>query len=183
MSAMATNVFIHGTYLVGNRIKDRAQLHATRFEQFNVLYVMAGPDWKAADFDGPEDDVIGRLALKHSYPPGNSGNALVPELISRAHQQGVRVLVSVPGSENFNPVVADARKRALFARVMAAFVRKYDYDGIDIDWEHTVDKARHAELMADLRRALIASAAKDSSPPRAHLLTTALQIYRTYTAE
>ena len=172
--------FIHATYVVGKMIRNRAQLDETRFEQFNFMYVMAGPDWKAKDFDISEDDVMSRLVQNHSYPAGNSGNALVPELIALAHQKKVKVLVSIPGSEQFNPVVSDGKKRDLFARVMAAFVRKHDYDGIEIDWEHTVDIDQHAVLMADLCKALNAVAKADGPPSRMYFLTTALHSFRKY---
>ncbi len=172
--------FIHATYVVGNWIKNRAQLDETRFEQFSFMYVMAGPDWKAEDFDLPEDVVMHRLVDNHSYPTGSSGRALVPELIALAQQEKVKVLVSIPGSEQFNPVVSDGRKRACFARVMAAFVRKHGYDGIEIDWEHTIDIDQHAVLMVDLRKALEAPHQTDGVPSRHYFLTTALHIWREY---
>ena len=176
-----TDAFVHATYVVGSRIKNRAQLEETRFEQFNFMYVMAGPAWKAKDFDQPEDAVLEKLVRGHSYPAGDSGVALVPELIARAHQKKVCVLVSLGGTEQFNPIAGDAQKRALFGRVIAAFVKKYDFDGIEIDWEHTVDIAQHALLMADLRKALNAVAEAGGRPPlRKYFLTTALHTFRTY---
>jgi len=176
------NSFLHTTYLVGGRIKNTEQLDQTRFEQFGFIYVMAAPPWKAEDFNKPEDDVMNMLVKDYSYPTADSGLGLVPELISRAHQKNVKVLLSIPGSEQFNPIAGDNRKRAMFARVMAAFVKKYDYDGIEIDWEHTVDMRQHTALMADLREALN-SLKKDDKSSRKYYLTTALHSWRKYSSE
>ncbi len=175
--------FVHATYVVGSRLKDCAQLDAIRFDQFDFMYVMAGPDWKAADFDLPAADVMRKLAEGHSYPQGREGLALVPELIARAHRSKVKVLVSLPGTDKFDPVASDSGKRALFARTMAAFVKKHDYDGIEIDWEGAIDRARHALLLADLRQALNAVAKANGPPERQYFLTTALHWYHDYPAD
>lgn len=88
------------------------------------------------------------------------------------------MLLCVQGSErgDFAAVAASDARRACFTRTLAAFVKKYDYDGIDIDWEKNVDCANHVRLMADMRQALNAVA----RPGRHLYLTTALQIYRAF---
>ncbi len=51
----------------------------------------------------------------------------------------VKVLVSVGGwtlSKYFSPVAADPAKRLEFARSVLRIIRKYDLDGVDIDWEY-----------------------------------------------
>lgn len=174
------NTFIHATYLVGKRIKSREQLDHTRFAQFTFMYVMAAPPWKADDFDIPEDDVMKKLVRAYAYPTGDSGLALVPELISRAHREKTKVLLSIPGSKQFNPIASDGKKRAVFARVMAAFVKKYDYDGIEIDWENIIDVDQHTALMTDLRKSLNSLRHDDESPSRKYYLTTALHPYIKY---
>jgi len=179
--------FVHATYVRGKYLKSRDQLDHTRFDQFDVMYLVAGPDWKAKDFELPETEVFRKLVKEHTYPTGDSGESLVPEFIDRAHRKKVKVLVSIPGSfgrhPDFKPVAQDSRKRALFARVMAAFVKKYNYDGIEIDWEHTVDLSQHAALMADLREALDALEKSSESSSRRYLLTTALHSWRKYTPD
>jgi len=121
----------------------------------------------------------------YAYPPGDSGEALIPDFIARAHHRNVKVLLSIQGSAQgqFVPVARDDRKRALFARVMAAFVRKYGYDGIEIDWEHTIDIVQHARLMADLRHALSAAAEAEGRGPQTYYLTTALNTCHAYPPE
>ncbi len=121
---------VHATYLVGNRIKSRSQLDNTQFSQFNCMYVMAGSSWEAEDFILPEEQIMNKLVRDFSYSTGESGLALVPELITRAHHEKLKVLLSIPGSNEFNPIASDSAKRALFARVMAAFIKKYDYNGL-----------------------------------------------------
>lgn len=174
------NPFVHATYLVGRSIRNKAQLDHTRFGQFIFIYLMAAPPWTAADFDMPANDVMQKLVRSHDYPAGDSGLALVPELIRRAHRADIKVLLSIPGSKEFNPIAGNSEKRALFAKVMAAFVEKHDYDGIEIDWEHTVDLSQHAALMADLRTALMSLNKPDGFPGRRYYLTTALNSYQRY---
>ncbi|AHL22682.1 glycosyl hydrolase family 18 protein [Thermococcus nautili] len=51
----------------------------------------------------------------------------------------VKVLVSVGGwtlSKYFSPVAADPAKRQRFAESVLEIIRKYNLDGVDIDWEY-----------------------------------------------
>ncbi|KGK00119.1 glycoside hydrolase family 18 protein [Thalassotalea sp. ND16A] len=174
------DTFVHATYIRGNWLKSRAQLKQTRFEQFNFMYVMAAPSWQAKDFELTEEQIHNKLVRDYAYPTGDSGLSLVPELIARAQQKNVKVLLSIPGKDEFNPVAADSTKRALFAKVMAAFVKKYNYDGIEIDWEHTYNRDQHTALMAELRKALDALEKSSAEPKREYYLTTALHSFRTF---
>ena len=173
--------FIHATYIAGDKLK-KDQLKHMRLEQFNFIYAFkGGPAWWEVDnFNMPEDDIMNKLVHKHSFPTGDSGLALIPELIALAHKKNIKILVSVPARKTFNPIAADSKKRALFARVMAAYVKKYDFDGIEIDWEGTVNIDHHIMLMADLRQALDKLKKSDSISPRKYYLTTALAFYRRY---
>lgn len=59
-------------------------------------------------------------------------------MISLAHKEGTKVMVSIGGwtlSTNFPEVAADPKKRARFAESCVEICRKYDFDGVDIDWE------------------------------------------------
>ncbi len=162
---------LHAIYLVGKRIKSRRQLARTDYSKYDFIYLIAGPKWEAKDFESSADDVMKKLVLDHSYPDGASGSALVSELIAHAHKNNVKVLISLPGTEQFNPVARDDKKRVTFARVMAAFVEKYGYDGIEIDWERTVDLELHTKLMIELRQALEGLRQNDGQE---YFLTTAL---------
>ena len=172
---------LHAAYLVGSRIRDRAELEDLARSPFQLLYVVAQPNWATSDFDLPKEQAVERLVTRHAYPKGDSGSALVPALIEQAHRRGTRVLLCVQDTErgDFATVAARAPRRACFSRTMAAFVRKYGYDGLDLDWEQNVDIANHVQLMADLRQALTAAAPKG----RRYTLTTALQTYRAFTVD
>lgn len=65
---------------------------------------------------------------------------LEPELISRAHAAGVKVMVSIGGASAvqqaaFAAVARDDARREAFARNVHDFVTANGYDGVDIDWE------------------------------------------------
>lgn len=65
---------------------------------------------------------------------------LEPALITNAHAQGVKVLVSIGGADevarqNFVTIAASPALRTAFANAVEAFCRTYGYDGADIDWE------------------------------------------------
>lgn len=96
----------------------------------------------------------------------------------------LKVLISVGGwtwSKNFSDVAADAGKRKKFAASAAAFVKKYGFDGVDIDWEFPVeggegithrpeDKGNYTKLLKETRAALEAQGKKDK---KNYLLTIA----------
>jgi len=65
---------------------------------------------------------------------------LEPELISRAHAAGVKVMISIGGADPvqqaaFAAVARDDARRRAFARNVHDFVTANGYDGVDIDWE------------------------------------------------
>ncbi|KAG0257374.1 hypothetical protein DFQ27_005179, partial [Actinomortierella ambigua] len=106
------------------------------------------------------------------------------ELVTRGHEAGVKVLISIggwTGSETFSDVAKDAAARKRFINNALHFVRKegYGMDGIDLDWEYpgrkgtdcnTVDKddsANYLKLLRELRQAL------DEEFPDSYKLITA----------
>lgn len=63
-----------------------------------------------------------------------------PQLISRAHAAGVKVLISIGGASDeqkaaFATVARDETRRRTFARNVKQFCVDNGYDGVDIDWE------------------------------------------------
>jgi chitinase len=78
---------------------------------------------------------------------------LEPELLTRAHAAGVKVLLLLGG--DFNGIEASGAIRTLVANINA-FEKQYHYDGVDIDWEYpesTTDRNFLVQLMARLRNA------------------------------
>lgn len=81
-----------------------------------------------------------------------------PALISKAHAAGVKVLVSIGGGDGiqgprFNTMAASETRRRAFVHNVHSFLRKYGYDGVDIDWEvpNAADRQNCTILMEELR--------------------------------
>jgi chitinase len=84
-----------------------------------------------------------------------------PDLISKAHAAGVKVLVSIGGGggiqgELFNKLSAAESTRQAFISNVVELLTQYSYDGVDIDWEvpYTKDSSNCTLLMQELRNAL-----------------------------
>jgi chitinase len=84
-----------------------------------------------------------------------------PDLITRAHQAGVKVLVSIGGGDGiqgglFNRMAASETTRQAFVANVQDFLATYGYDGVDIDWEvpNPPNRQDCTTLMQELRNAL-----------------------------
>jgi GH18 family chitinase len=94
----------------------------------------------------------------------------VDEIVRRAHEQNVKVLISVGGwgwDVQFESMAAKPEGRAAFVQNLLNVVNEYQLDGADIDWEYP-DPGQSAQnflaLMQELRAAL----------PKDKLLTAAV---------
>jgi chitinase len=97
--------------------------------------------------------------INHAGVPWDSNGSLVvpdgflePELIQKAHADGVKVLLLTGG--DFAAAEADPTVLNAVAANLFAFVTENGYDGLDIDWEFPstdADRAFFVELMAKLR--------------------------------
>lgn len=88
------------------------------------------------------------------------------QLISSAHENGAKVLLSVGGwSYNDTPLegvfmeaTADSERIRIFAENIAAMCDKYGFDGVDMDWEHPradgTSAKQYEELMLTLSEKL-----------------------------
>jgi chitinase len=100
-----------------------------------------------------------------------------PALLTKAHAAGVKVLVSIGGGDGiqgprFNKMAKEESYRQAFVKNVHAFLTKYKYDGVDIDWEvpNAKDTSDCTTLMQELRDELPAgewliSMAVTSDPP------------------
>jgi len=100
-----------------------------------------------------------------------------PALLTKAHAAGVKVMVSIGGGDGiqgprFNKMAEEEAHRQAFVKNVHAFLTKYKYDGVDIDWEvpNAKDTSDCTTLMQELRNELPAgewliSMAVTSDPP------------------
>jgi len=121
--------------------RDRNQLVNSKtipYEKLTIInyaFFIPLPDGKIVGKDPEADSHLlkGKLdSLTGDIIPNTS-------LIEIAHQQNVKVLISIGGwedSDNFPQVAADADKRANFAYWCVKHLKDYGFDGIDIDWEY-----------------------------------------------
>ncbi|MEI7812224.1 MAG: glycosyl hydrolase family 18 protein [Ignavibacteria bacterium] len=85
---------------------------------------------------------------------------LYPALITTAHNNGVKVLVSVGGwgvdqTAGFSGMVNSTSARTLFITNLVSFCLKNGYDGADLDWEYPTqtDSANFVAFVSALRQA------------------------------
>jgi chitinase len=82
---------------------------------------------------------------------------LLKGLVTRAHAAGVKVNISVGGanaSGEFRGICANNTYRNRFLDTCVNFIKKYNLDGLDLDWEFPNDateKTMLEELLRDLR--------------------------------
>ena len=110
----------------------------------------------------------------------------------KAANPNLRALISVGGwtwSGSFSDVAYTAASRRTFAASAVSFIRKYGFDGVDLDWEFPVaeglasnkarpeDKRNFTLLLQELRIQLDAAGKTDGKP---YLLTIAAGAFPTY---
>ena len=172
-SAKDRKEIMNSMYVVGSRIGSEQNIIAEELDDFDFIYLVAAPQWKAVDFDLPQEEIDRKYVDGYDY----AGCPYIEKFISTVHETGGHVLCSFQGAEFID--IASSEDRSLkFARMMARLVREYGYDGIELDWEHTVTEDLHLKFMQKIRKELDAVA-----DGRKYWLTTALHHYRKYTPE
>ena len=166
--------FVNAIYSVGSRLQSDRDIVEQELGDFDFIYLVAPPQWKAEDFDLSQKQIEIKYVRDFSYPD----EEFIRKYISTVHRTGGKVLCSFPGSE-FIDIATSEKRSWKFARMMAAFVEKYDYDGIELDWEHTVTEELHLKFMQKIRTELD----RLGRNGRQYWLTTALHHYRNYTRE
>ncbi len=113
--------------------------------QFKVVGYL--PTW-AGSVSNIQFNKLTHVNYAFLIPTSNGGYqpiedpAKLQSLVTAAHANGVKVLVSVGGGgggDGFHGIVASAANRVNFANNMLAFANQYNLDGIDIDWEYPAD--------------------------------------------
>ena len=137
---------------------------------------MATPEWAGLDFDRPQA-AVDAYATQFDYLKQGGKMALVPSMIEKAHAAGARILLCFGGQQEFLPLLENPDRIAKFVGYMVRLVEKNGYDGIDMDWEITLDKELHARMMALLRKRFDELSERTG---RYYYLTTALSIDHEY---
>lgn len=123
-------------------------------------------EWYEKDFGSYSGNFKGLIALKEKYPH-------------------LKTLIAVGGwtwSANFSDIALTKESRKIFAQSCIDFIRRYKFNGVDLDWEYpgggglegnTVrpeDPKNFTKLLAELRKQLDAAAEEDG---KQYLLTIA----------
>lgn len=103
----------------------------------------------------------------------NSSNTGLTTLVSKAHQNNVKVLVSIGGGSaasdpiktNFLKQITTAEKRVAFITKILAYINRFDLDGLDVDEEGPAINSNYGAFIKQLA---------DSLKPKGLLLTTAV---------
>lgn len=103
----------------------------------------------------------------------SSSNSGLTALVSKAHQNNVKVLISIGGGSaasdpiktNFLNQITTADKRAAFISKILEYVYRFDLDGLDVDEEGPAINSNYGAFIKQLA---------DSLKPKGLLLTTAV---------
>ena len=167
--------FIHAAYSVESLLSE-AELTNPGYDAFQFIYLMATPEWAGLDFDRPQD-AVDAYATQFDYLKQGGKMALAPSMIEKAHAAGARILLCFGGQQEFLPLLENPDRIPRFVGYMVRLVEKNGYDGIDMDWEITLDKELHARMMALLRERFDELSERTG---RYYYLTTALSIDHEY---
>lgn len=122
------------------------------FDKYTIInYAYLYPD-SAGNLGGTDawaDSILLRGLFDYSsleQPVYHAGTSL----IDAAHMGGVKVMLSIGGwnhSDLFSTIAANPTKRANFAHNCVQMLEKYEFDGIDLNWEFpgTVENANSAD--------------------------------------
>lgn len=175
--AMAENL-THSTYVIGGKVQQISWVNRIDFSHFDNIYLMAAPNWKEFDFNKSQNEIMENLVEKFSYPC-DQGQEVIPYFIRRAQNSGTKVLISFAG-EGFMERVKNSGTRDKFTSFMVGFMKKYGFDGIEIDWESDLDLSLHCVLMKELRKKLDKT---EQDLGKRLYLTTALHSWQVYDKE
>lgn len=158
----------------------------------HINYAFLRPVYDAATGTARIEVVDEFAALEKTYPGDSNSLAFRGSFhqlrkLKTAHPH-LKTLISVGGatlSEDFSDIAASATARKTFAESCLAYMIRYGFDGIDIDWEYPVkggersvrhrpeDAANNTLLLRALRERLDAEETKDG---RHYFLTIATSV-------
>jgi chitinase len=162
-----------------------------RFPQSSIAPFKAGPEssrivigyypsWKKTEFDHTRIDYssLTHIAQAFAWPDGE-GNLVIPEdylypeLVQTAHENRVRIMMSIGGwgnCEGFPAMVSRDATRQRFIDQVIDFCLSHEYDGVDLDWEFIQNSEEQKNFVLLMKE--LSSALKSQVPVR--LLTIAV---------
>lgn len=140
------------------------------------------PGWVKSTPDSVPLDKLTHIC--HAFIKADAQGRLIPEstmpnrpVIDAAHQHGVKVLISVGGSESdafLSPITQDPEKLDRFVSELIDYVKTHDYDGIDLDWEFPTSDESAAGLIRMIVRLRAEIDKLEGESGRDYLLTRAV---------
>lgn len=138
---------------------------SSSFAQFKVIGYM--PSW-AGDVNAVQYSKLTHINYAFLLPTSTGGlqaienSSKLSSLVSKAHANGVKVMISVGGWNNgddgaFESLAGNSSYRTAFTNNIVAFVNQYGLDGADIDWEYPdagTSANNYVTLMTQLATAL-----------------------------
>lgn len=131
--------------------------------------------WKKEIFDHKKINYANLTHLAHAFTkPDSEGNLIVdknyiyPELNKSAHENGVKVIMSIGGwgnCEGFPGMSSTSEKRKKFITQVLRFCQKNNYDGVDIDWEYVSNPTEQKNFVFLSKE--LSTALKAQNPPLA----------------
>lgn len=151
---------------VSNAPIDASEPRNTELTDFKVVGYY--PSWERDKLSAVDFGVLTHVCYAFAIPTSDGGLRdlenpdTAAQLISSAHGNGAKVLLSVGGwSYNDTPLegvfmeaTADSERVKRFTESIVAMCDKYGFDGIDMDWEHPRVDGTSAKQYEELMLAL-----------------------------
>ncbi|MFQ5445755.1 MAG: glycoside hydrolase family 18 protein [Saprospiraceae bacterium] len=151
-----------------------ATIDYSKYTAINYAFFQPRKDGSITPFDPLADKTLLLGEIKATAPRGYARwkglgtpqwHQRQTSLVSKAHANGVKVLISVGGwtlSKYFSGIAGSESKRHRFAHSCNELVRTYGIDGIDIDWEYPGYAANHGRPTDGRNFTLLLQTIRDS---------------------
>ncbi|KAJ2482215.1 hypothetical protein IWW56_001236 [Coemansia sp. RSA 2131] len=102
------------------------------------------PSWKRAQSANVDFSKYTHINMAFAIPTSSGtfsfeGDWFLPQVVTDLHSKGTKVLMSVggwTGSNLFSTILKNPSTKSTLIQSMVSYVKQYELDGIDIDWEY-----------------------------------------------